>query len=117
MPNAIHIDTKEDPPYEINGSVTPVVGISLIDTLTFIRAWNINKTRNPVQDIIEKGSPILFTLNKPLKNIVKMITIIEKHANKPYSSATTGNIKSVCASGILFFISPSPGPFPKIPPS
>ena len=34
----------------------------------------------------------------------------------PNSSAITGKIKSVCASDILFFIMPSPGPFPKKPP-
>ena len=44
------------------------------------------------------------------------------HTNKiqtrePYSSATTGKIKSVCESGILFFTVPWPGPLPKIPPA
>ena len=39
------------------------------------------------------------------------------HTIAPYSSAITGKIKSVCESGIYFFIAPSPGPFPNSPPS
>ena len=35
----------------------------------------------------------------------------------PYSSAATAIIKSVCASGNLHFITPSPTPTPNNPPS
>ena len=53
---------------------------------------------------------ILLALYNPLKKIVKIIKMIEIQAIIPYSSAITGKIKSVCASGIYFFIFPSPGP-------
>ena len=49
MPKAMHIEIKDDPPYEINGRVTPVVGIIFIDTLIFIKDCKINKTNNPEQ--------------------------------------------------------------------
>jgi len=53
----------------------------------------------------------------PLKNIANVILTINIHTITPYSSAITGKIKSVCESGIYFFIIPSPGPFPKNPPA
>ncbi len=49
--------------------------------------------------------------------ITEFINKITKHIINPNSSAITANIKSVCASGRLFFKEPSPIPFPKNPPS
>ena len=82
-----------------------------------IRDCKINITSNPEHATMENLSSQSLTLYKPLKKIVKIIKIITKHVIIPYSSAMTGNIKSVCASGIFFLIVPSPGPFPKYPPA
>ena len=37
IPITTPIDNKEEPPYDIKGNVTPVVGTSLSETLIFIK--------------------------------------------------------------------------------
>ena len=37
IPIIIPIDNNEEPPYDIKGNVTPVVGISFNETLIFIK--------------------------------------------------------------------------------
>ena len=71
---------------------------------------------NPAAATTEKISLDCLVWFKPLNTIVAIKITKDKQAIKPYSSAITGNIKSVCASDIVFFIIPSPGPFPSIPP-
>ena len=82
-----------------------------------IRDCKIYITNKPEHATVENLSSQSLILYKPLKKIEKIIKITAKHVINPYSSAITGNIKSVCASGIFFLIVPSPGPFPKYPPS
>ena len=55
----------------------------------------------------------------PYKNNFFQIVsaMISTTITKPYSSAATAMIKSVCASGNDHLTCPSPGPTPKIPPS
>lgn len=57
-----------------------------------------------------------YTLINPLITIEHDNNNIKIQNIAPNSSAITGNIKSVCASDILFLMTPSPGPFPNKPP-
>ena len=97
--------------------MTPVVGINFIETEIFIKDWIKNKLNKPTQAVTLKRLLLLLILNNPLKNMVNTIRITIIHTIAPYSSAITGKIKSVCESGIYFFIVPSPGPLPNSPPS
>lgn len=39
---------SDEPPYEMNGSVMPVIGIRLATTAMFTHAWNTNQVVTPV---------------------------------------------------------------------
>jgi len=39
---------SDDPPYEMNGSVMPVIGIRLATTAMFTHAWNTSQVVMPV---------------------------------------------------------------------
>ena len=75
------MDSKEDPPYEINGKVTPVVGKIFKETLIFINACIKNNTNNPELDRRENKLSTLLALYNPLKNIIKIIEIINIQTN------------------------------------
>jgi hypothetical protein len=39
---------SDDPPYEMNGSVIPVIGMRLATTAMFTQAWNTSQVVTPV---------------------------------------------------------------------
>ena len=47
MPNAMAVDSMELPPYDTNGSVIPVMGISPMFMPTFINIWESSIAKRP----------------------------------------------------------------------
>ena len=41
------LTNKDDPPYDKNGNVTPVTGMTLITTIKLSKAWIIRPKANP----------------------------------------------------------------------
>ena len=60
IPIIILVDSKEEPPYEIKGRVTPVVGIIFNDTQIFINAWIKKRISKPELASKEKKLSILL---------------------------------------------------------
>ena len=55
------IETSSDePPYEMNGKVTPVIGNNPTTTPRFNRVWNISKKHNPNTKYLPNKSLILI---------------------------------------------------------
>ena len=48
MPTAKRPTHSDDPPYEMNGSVMPVIGTRLATTAMFSHAWNESHTVIPI---------------------------------------------------------------------
>ncbi len=48
MPTATRPTHSDDPPYEMNGSVMPVMGTRLATTAMFTHAWNTSQVVMPV---------------------------------------------------------------------
>lgn len=99
MPIDIIEMSKELPPYDRNGSVTPVTGIIPITTIRFINVWNIIWKSIPNDRYFEKVSLVWVDIFIPrIKMIENSPTTIKAPAT-PNSSAIIENIKSVCGSG------------------
>ena len=61
------IDTSRlEPPYDKNGSVTPVTGISPTTTIRFRMVWNARENTNPNDKYLAKLSFCLIDTVKPL---------------------------------------------------
>ena len=90
---------SELPPYDRNGSVTPVTGINPITTIRFINVWNINWNSIPNDKYLENKSFVLVDIFIPLYKIIKNKPTTIMAPITPNSSAIIENIKSVCGSG------------------
>ena len=99
IPIDISVIIRLLPPYEKNGSVTPVTGTRPTTTAKFKRVWkeswniipnvkNFAKLSGALIDIF-----ILLNIITKNKNATEIIPII------PSSSDITENIRSVCGSG------------------
>ena len=100
IPISINVIIKLLPPYEKNGSVTPVTGINPTTTDKFKIVWNANWKIIPndknFANISLELTDILIVLKIIIKNNKEtlIIPII------PNSSDIIEKIKSVCGSGI-----------------
>ena len=94
------MDTRRlDPPYDKNGSVTPVTGISPTTTIRFKIVWNANEKVNPKDRYLAKLSFCLIDMFKPRYIIVINRVVTISTPIKPNSSLIIEKIKSVCGSG------------------
>ena len=57
--------TIELPPYETNGSVTPVSGITRVTPPTITNTWSANTAVRPAASSFEKPSPASIAVLKP----------------------------------------------------
>lgn len=94
------IDTsKLDPPYDKNGSVTPVTGINPITTMRFNIVWKAILNDIPKDKNLAKLSSFMSEIDIPcLIMFINSNETINTPA-KPSSSLIIENIKSVCGSG------------------
>ena len=99
IPILIILTTKLLPPYDINGSVTPVIGTNPTTTDRFKSVWNIKRNESPNIKYFPNKSVwfiadfIIFEYNNTNNN-----TSVKAPIN-PNSSHITEKIKSVCGSG------------------
>ena len=91
--------SNELPPYDKNGSVTPVTGIRPITTIRFISVWNIIWKSIPNDKYFEKVSFVWVDIFIPLIKIIENKPTTITAPITPNSSAIIENIKSVCGSG------------------
>ena len=108
----------DDPPYEINGSGTPVIGINPRVIPIFSNIWNENHAMTPVQTNRPKGSGVLRAIEKARINKIRYKIKINPLPTNPSSSPATVKIKSVCCSGTNrpLVCGPSNNPVPSNPP-
>lgn len=91
--------SKLEPPYDKNGSVTPVTGIRPTTTIKLREAWNaIPKVIPNAKYLPNKSGQFLAILN-PFIIIVKNNDVTIITPIKPNSSLIIEKIKSVWGSG------------------
>src|SRR5262249_579303 len=107
---------KENPPYEMNGSVMPLAGMSARLTAILIADWAPNKMASPATENRENGSSLRMALPSARSTMNANRRTRTRHSTKPNSSAATANTKSASLTGKMGFTVPSPGPWPNQPP-
>ena len=78
--------------------------------------WKIKILPKPKVELRTKKLLVLWQIKKTLKYINKYKQIIIIMVRIPNSSPIKAKMKSECASGKLFDISPFPSPWPNTPP-
>ena len=64
-PNIIMNDTADEPPYEMNGSVTPVSGMTFVTPPTMTNTCRAKTDVRPVARSFENGSRARVAMRKP----------------------------------------------------
>ena len=85
----------DDPPYEMNGSVIPVIGTSDATTAMFTQAWNTSHTVMPVARSEPVASGADSAIRIPLNAITRKSTTTASVPSSPSSSPRTAKIESV----------------------
>ena len=65
IPIDIMLTNNDEPPYDKNGSVTPVTGINPVTTIKFRIAWKINWKVRPKDKYLPNWSSQLRDILKP----------------------------------------------------
>ena len=108
----------EDPPYEMNGRVMPVIGTSDATTAMFTQAWVTSQTVIPVARSEPVASGAESAIRMPLKAMTRKRTTTVSVPRSPSSSPRTAKIESVYGAGRKpNFSLPAPSPSPNGPPS
>ena len=89
----------EDPPYEIKGSGTPVIGIKPMDMPIFSKVCRANQAMTPTQTNLPKRSLVRWAIRKARQKKRPKKANIKPEPTKPVSSPATVKMKSVCCSG------------------
>ena len=109
---------SELPPYEIKGSVMPVIGTRLATTAMFTQAWKTSHTVTPVASSVPVGSGADSAMRTPLNAMTRNRRTMRSVPARPSSSPSTAKIESVYGAGRKpNFSRPAPRPSPKSPPS
>ena len=107
--------TSDDPPYEMNGSVTPVSGITRITPPTITKVWIPTIVVSPAANNFENGRSACTAMRSPLPTNSRNRMHTAMVPMRPDSSPMAENTKSVGALGIFCGL-PSPSPVPANPP-
>src|SRR5258706_3407274 len=108
---------KDEPPYEIKGSVMPLAGRTLSDTPMLMKACKPMTRARPAPASCAKGSCDLEARSRSRIVTTPNRIAIRMQSAIPNSSPATAKMKSVCASGRRYLIVPAPGPTPTTPPA
>ena len=99
IPMLIIVIIKLDPPYERNGSVTPVIGTKPTTTdkfkIVWKASWNVIPNDKYLPNRLLQFNDILIHLLNIVINNIETIII----PSIPNSSLIIENMKSVCGSG------------------
>ena len=118
MPTAIRPTQSDDPPYEMNGSVIPVMGTRLATTAMFSQAWKASQAVMPVARSAPSVSGARSARRVPRRARTRNRTTTPSVPTSPSSFPSTAKIESVYAAGRKpNFSFPAPRPSPKAPPS
>ena len=96
---AISWRTCEDPPYETNGSGTPVTGMIPSVMPMFSNIWKVNQQTIPVATSRPNRSSARSAIRHARHSTTPSSTMIAAAPTKPSSSPATVKMKSVCCSG------------------
>ena len=108
----------DEPPYEMNGSVIPVIGSRLATTAMFTQAWKAIQTVTPVARRPPTASGAPIAMRMPLKAMTRNSATTTSVPRSPSSFPRTAKIESVYAAGRKpNFSLPAPRPSPSGPPS
>jgi hypothetical protein len=90
---------SELPPYEMNGSVIPVIGTRLATTAMFTHAWKQSHIVMPVAS----NAPVEFSarsaMRTPRNASARKSRTITRAPARPSSSPSTAKIESVYGAG------------------
>ena len=89
-----------DPPYDTNGSGSPVTGMSPRFMPRFSRIWNRNQTTTPTATRRPKESWARRAMRMPRTTTSPSSATTIRAPMKPNSSPATENTKSVCWNGM-----------------
>ena len=108
----------EDPPYDTNGSGTPVTGMMPRHIPTFWNAWKPNQQAIPAAATRPKTSSVAHAMASARQMTTPSSPIRIADPTRPSSSPATVKMKSVCCSGTkpARVCEPSKSPWPKSPP-
>lgn len=108
----------DEPPYEMNGRVMPVIGRSAATTAMFTHAWKASHTVTPVASSVPVASGAESAMRTPLNAITRNRITTASVPRSPSSSPSTAKIESVYGAGRNpNFSFPAPRPSPSGPPS
>ena len=99
IPILHNVISRDDPPYDKKGRVTPVTGINPTTTIKLRSAWKANPKVIPNERYLPNGSFDLIAIFKDFNIIIKNKLDTINIPIKPNSSLMIENIKSVCGSG------------------
>src|SRR6266545_2445027 len=108
-------ETRLDPPYDTNGRVTPVSGITLVMPPTMMKAWIPRIVLSPAARSLPKPSACSVAAFRPLPTSTANSRRTPVVPITPSSSPIAAKMKSVAAYGMIPG-SPWPSPVPPIPP-
>ena len=113
IPTSIIYDNNDEPPYEINGKVIPIIGSKPIVIPIFCICWKSNTAIIPPTDSLSLIFGVFDDSDMIFKSKYIISPIRRKEPINPKFDAYTANIKSVCISGK--YIGVLLNPCPNIP--
>src|SRR6185369_7126765 len=117
MPTAASVGTRDEPPYEMNGSGIPFVGTSESTTLILKSACATMLVTIPRLNNIPNRSGASNAVRTPRQRKSPNTATIASAPTRPSSSPTTAKMKSECANGRnSIFCLPCAKPRPFVPP-
>lgn len=95
MPTAKRPTQSDDPPYEMNGSVMPVIGTRLATTAMFSQAWKASHAVMPIASSAPSASGARRAMRVPRNARVRNRKITATVPMRPSSFPITAKIESV----------------------
>jgi hypothetical protein len=95
MPTATRLTQSDEPPYEMNGSVMPVIGTRLATTAMFSQAWKPSQAVIPVASSAPSVSGARSAMRMPLNARSRKSTTTLSVPRRPSSFPRTAKIESV----------------------
>ena len=89
--------TSDEPPYDTNGSVMPVRGISRVTPPTMMNVCNPRIVVSPAANSFENERPDSTAMRKPLPTMSRKQMTTASAPMRPSSSPIAAKMKSVAA--------------------
>ena len=107
--------TSDEPPYDTNGSVMPVSGITRVTPPMMRNVWSPRIVAMPAANSLLNGRTASTAIRYALPTSSMNALSTPSVPTRPSSSPIAANTKSVDALGMSFGL-PSPSPVPATPP-